>query len=121
MESTLRLSIAHARANLRDTVQEEDIIFAKDMIMSFLGEISKDFLTGEIDYMVLETGKSQSEINIAEAISKIINDAKQPVEYGEIYSFFKEKIDEFKFQRIIGKMKKEGLIYEPKINYFKNL
>ncbi|MGP6207568.1 minichromosome maintenance protein MCM [Cuniculiplasma sp. SKW3] len=75
LESTIRLAEAAAKARLSEVVTLDDAILAKNIVESYLRDVSSD--KNGLDIDVLETGMSSSKRSDIELILDIIRDLKE--------------------------------------------
>lgn len=78
LESMIRLSEAHAKMRLSDTVTEEDVLEAVRLIKSAIKESATDPVTGRIDLDLLAGGTSSSDRrrreDLKQAILKMVDE-----------------------------------------------
>jgi replicative DNA helicase Mcm len=126
LESLVRLAEARARVALRKTVTAEDAEAAIVLMNKSLEEVGIDLSTNVRDIDVIMVGKPKSmQDKLRVILTEIIELSKQTgmiernVLVDEVSS--KHKIDASEAQRLIGRMIREGTIYEPKEGYLKKV
>ena len=121
LEAAIRLAEAHAKAKLKDIVEEEDAKEAINIITEALKEVAFDPETGMIDLGKI-TGESNKDRDLMKEIYGIIKKLSEKseeggalVHYEDIVEEAKEKnIDEETVENIIKKLLKRGDIDEPR-------
>ncbi|MFT4243929.1 MAG: minichromosome maintenance protein MCM [Candidatus Woesearchaeota archaeon] len=125
LEAIVRLGQAYAKVRLNDKVTEQYAQEAIDMLMYCLEKIGVDPKTGEMDIDRITTGVTTSSRNTYRQVLQIIDTLEQEspeitydaiVEMGDKKGISKGEVD-----KIISKLKAEGLIFEPRKNLFKKL
>ncbi len=126
LESLVRLAEARARVALRKTVTAEDAEAAIVLMNKSLEEVGIDLSTNVRDIDVIMVGKPKSmQDKLRVILTEIIELSKQTgmiernVLVDEVSS--KHKIDASETQRLIGRMIREGTIYEPKEGHLKKV
>jgi replicative DNA helicase Mcm len=126
LESLVRLAEARARVALRKTVTAEDAEAAIVIMNKSLEEVGIDLSTNVRDIDLIMVGKPKSmQDKLRVILTEIIEMSKQTgmierkLLIDEVSS--KHKIDASETQRLIGRMIKEGTIYEPKEGYLKKV
>lgn len=125
LEAIVRLGQAYAKMRLDDKVTEQYAQEAIDLLMYCLEKIGVDPKTGEMDIDRITTGVTTSSRNVYRQVLEMIDTLEQEspeitydaiIEMGEKKGISKNEID-----KIISKLKSEGLIFEPRKNLFKKL
>ena len=125
LEAIVRLGQAYAKVRLDDKVTEKYAQEAIDLLMYCLEKIGVDPKTGEMDIDRITTGVTTSSRNVYRQVLEIIDTLEQEnpeitydaiIEMGEKRGISKGEVD-----KIISKLKAEGLIFEPRKNLFKKL
>nr|WP_206205303.1 minichromosome maintenance protein MCM [Thermococcus sp. LS2] len=121
LEALIRLSEAHARLHLRDTVTAEDVEAAIRLMEYTLKQIAMDE-SGVLDVSIIEVGKSSSEINKIERIEWIIkqlDNGEGAPESAVINEAGVWKISEEEAKKILDRLKEEGRIYELRPGHYR--
>ena len=125
LEAIVRLGQAYAKVRLDDKVTEKYAQEAIDLLMYCLEKIGVDPKTGEMDIDRITTGVTTSSRNVYRQVLEIIDTLEQEspeitydaiIETGDKRGISKGEVD-----KIISKLKSEGLIFEPRKNLFKKL
>ncbi|GME84702.1 unnamed protein product [[Candida] boidinii] len=72
LESMIRLSEAHAKMRLSETVELSDVKEAVRLMKSAIKEYATDPITGRIDMDLVQTGQTMSERKMKEDLSKAV-------------------------------------------------
>ncbi len=127
LEALIRMSEAHARMALRNSVITEDAVEAVRMMLSFLSTVGLDVETGRIDIDVIYTGRPVSKINKIAMVSRIVRDlgeGRECVPVKEIVEEARKKgIDPETVEEALKILKNDGTIYEKRsgcFNYYTN-
>lgn len=125
LEAAFRLATAHARMRLSDIITEEDAKAAVELLISNLNDVGVDPETGKLDIDILESGSSRSQVNKMRTINTIIKSLCEQ----DVSKEKKARIDEViercisegikSPEKIIHKMKTDGLILCPMEGYCK--
>ncbi len=126
LEALVRLSEGSAKVRLSNEVKREDAKRAINLLNNCLKAVGFDYETGQIDIDRITTGVSASQRGKIAVIKDIIGelenkfDKKVPIE--EIKKEAESKgINSDKVDEVIDKMKREGLIFEPKRGYLSKI
>ncbi len=126
LESLVRLAEARARIALRKEVTAEDAEAAIVIMNKSLEEVGIDLATHVRDIDVIMVGKPKSmQDKLRVILTEIVEMAKETgmVErkllIDELSS--KHKIEALESQRLVGRMIKDGTIYEPRPGYLKKV
>jgi len=115
LESSIRLSVAHAKARLSNKVEKVDVEWAINMMLFALGKISIDLITGEIDVDQIETGVSGGKKKLDDEIEQFIKSKENnEVDEQEIIDIFKGKVTERQIEKVMNDMRKRGDFFEPR-------
>ena len=124
LEAFIRLAEASARMRLSEVVTAEDADRAIKIVEYYLTKVGMDRETESIDIDIITTGISKSQKDKIKIITDIIReisseiDAPAPLE--EIISRAEQEgIDKDTVESLIVKMRREGIIFEPKHGRFK--
>ncbi|MFH1977792.1 MAG: LAGLIDADG family homing endonuclease [Candidatus Aenigmatarchaeota archaeon] len=122
-EALIRISEASAKIQLSPVVRIEDAERAIKLMTYSLKQLGYDPETGQIDIDRSEGGVSSSERTKIRSILEIINELstkKKEIAIGEIEELAKkegiEEVDE-----IIDKLKREGMLYEPRPSFIQKV
>jgi len=114
VETIIRLMLAHARAELRIQVTQEDFMWAKSLFLESIKLIATDSITGEIDAQMIGSGFSHSQSQLIGIILKALNDApNKELTYEDIKSGV-GNIPDFELDNLLEKMKNGRSIFEPR-------
>ena len=124
LEALIRLAEAHARMALRDKVTAEDAEEAIRLMKLSLQQVGIDSETGQLDIDLIMTGHSKSQRDKMEKILDLIDELGEDVDKAIPVSKLIERanvegIDEEFVKRAIERMKKEGIIFEPRPGFVK--
>ncbi|MHA1593831.1 MAG: minichromosome maintenance protein MCM [Candidatus Baldrarchaeia archaeon] len=126
LESLIRLAEAHAKMALRDKVTVEDAEEAIRLMMASLKQVGYDQETGQIDIDLIMTGHSRSQRDRLSRVLDIIEELEMelgravPIER-VIERAKSEGISEEFVKEAIDKLRRDGLIFEPKQGYVKKV
>ncbi|MCA9486584.1 minichromosome maintenance protein MCM [Candidatus Woesearchaeota archaeon] len=125
LEAIVRLSEAYAKIKLNTVVTEEYAQKAIDMMMYCLEKIGVDPKTGAMDIDRLTTGVTASTRNMYRNVLEIIEKLETQVSEITLELILAEaekmKIGKIDVNKVLDKLKNEGLIFEPRKNVFKKL
>ncbi len=126
LEALVRLSEAHAKIRLDETVSKKDATQAIELLKSFMMEVNYDHETGTFDIDRGATGMTTATRNKIIVVRTLINELEAsglkqiPIE--EIISGAMQKgIDEDKVEEALDKLKRSGDIFEPKKGYIQKI
>ncbi|MCX6798626.1 MAG: minichromosome maintenance protein MCM, partial [Candidatus Diapherotrites archaeon] len=120
LEGLVRLSEASARVRLSDTAEKEDAERAIRLVKASLSDVVTDPETGKIDYDIIATGITHSQVTNMKKILGIVKAKSRERENGtvpmqEVIEEAKlEGIDTDKARELIGRLEKTGDLYMPK-------
>ena len=126
LEALIRLSEAHARMRLSETVTREDARAAIELIEAMMRTIAVDE-EGNIDVSILEIGKSSKKINKIEKLVDIIKNLEAEGEYGAPADKVIESAKQAgvggkaEVEKLIEELKADGRIYEPRAGFYRVL
>lgn len=126
LEALIRLSEAHARMRLSETVTREDARAAIELIEAMMRTIAVDE-EGNIDVSILEVGKSSKKLNKIEKLVDIIKNLESEGDYGAPADKVIEAAKQAgvgnkrEVEKIIEELKADGRIYEPRAGFYKVL
>lgn len=116
LESMIRLSEAHAKMRLSQTVEVSDVKEAVRLIKSAIKEYATDPKTGKIDMNLIQTGKSsiqrQLQEDLAKEIIRILTD--NPTDSMSVTALIKqindnsqERVDSSEFSETLSRLQQE--------------
>jgi len=125
LEALVRISEAHARIRLSDKVMLEDADRAIKLQQKCLKQVGLDPETGKIDIDKVEGRMPKSDREKIRLVPQIIKqledefgrDTPKEILLNELSD--KYNIDEEKVEELLTKLKRQGIIYEPKHGYYK--
>ncbi|WP_456421771.1 LAGLIDADG family homing endonuclease [Thermococcus sp.] len=126
LEALIRLSEAHARMRLSETVTREDARAAIELIEAMMRTIAVDE-EGNIDVSILEIGKSSKKINKIEKLVDIIKNLEGEGDYGAPADKVIESAKQAgvgskaEVEKLIEELKADGRIYEPRAGFYRVL
>jgi len=126
LEALVRISEARARAALREEVSVEDAEAAINIMTASLRQTSMDFSSGKVDIDILASGKPKSLQDKRALIIKVIIALQQEtgmVEQQVLLVTLKQdySIDAVDAEKIISGLLREGVIFNPRQNYYKKV
>lgn len=126
LESLVRLAEARARIALRKEITAEDAEAAIVIMNKSLEEVGIDMSTHMRDIDIIMVGKPKSmQDKLRVILSEIVELSKdtgmieKSLLLGELSS--KHKIEAFEAQKLIGRMIRDGTIYEPRLGFLKKV
>lgn len=115
LESSIRLSKAHARARLSNKVEQVDVKWAIDIMTFALGKISVDLTTGIIDVDIIETGVGKRTRTLSDAIEDFVRShEKNECDEQSLYDAFTDQVNEKEIDKVLERFRKMGDIISPK-------
>lgn len=126
LEAIVRLAEAYAKIRLDKKVRVEYAQAAIDLLMYCLEKIGIDPKTGELDIDRITTGITATTRNQYKLVSQIIDrleTEKPEINYEDIVEEAKKLglNNKSEVQKILDKLKSEGIIFEPRKNVYKKL
>lgn len=118
LDALIRLTLSHARANLRKTSNKQDVEWAKKTYFESLKSIAIDIITGDVDMMKLETGFGREEKKVIDLIYDIIK-SEETIEHDELKRRLNKDIGERELEKMLENLKKRGDIFEPRNGRYK--
>lgn len=124
LEALVRLSEAHARMRLSESVEKEDAAAAIELVKSYLMQVGydKDTKTFDIDRV---TGGGASQRNKIAVVMEVIESLEKTkgklVALGDITEALSEKVPESEVDEIIGKLLKSGDLFRPKRGFVQRM
>lgn len=124
LQAFLRLAEASARARLSETVEDEDVDRAIQLVMKSLEDVGIDPETGEFDADIVEAGTSNSQRKRIRRVKAIIADVEEEFDDGAPLDVILERaealeMDPEKFEHEMDKLCTEGEIYENKTDVYR--
>lgn len=126
LDALVRLSEAHAKMALRDSVTKEDVEEIIQLFKRYLKDTGYDETTGKIDMDRIFVGQSRSNLNRLESL---MNRLKEIFDENNWRSLDKsnvvqileleENLDKKFIDNALQELIKEGTLYEPKSNFIK--
>ncbi|ASJ00077.1 AAA family ATPase [Thermococcus gorgonarius] len=126
LEALIRLSEAHARMRLSETVTREDARAAIEIMEEMLRTIAVDE-EGMVDAAILEVGKSTKKLNKIEKLLDIIKSLEGEGEFGAPEDKVIEAArqaglgTENDVKKLLNDLKREARIYEPRAGFYRVL
>ena len=124
LQSLIRLSEAHAKLHLRESVLLSDVSEAFKVFSTFLEQVAVDIVTGHIDIDVLVSGKSKSlriqlqkVLQVLDEMERISGAVKEADLYSALSTDYGVNRDEA--SRLISSLLKDGLIYMSRPGYYR--
>nr|WP_244372517.1 hypothetical protein [Staphylothermus marinus] len=118
LEALIRLSEAHAKMALKTKATIEDAEEAIRLMYYSLRKVGYDVKSGRLDIDLVELGVSRSKQVKMKEFMKFIDkvfEEYDEIEYKELYNLAKEKGFDKEFViEMIRRLKKDGLVYEPR-------
>ena len=125
LEAVVRLAQSYAKINLETKITKKHAQKATQMLIYCLEKIGIDPKTGKLDSDRITTGVTASSRGDRKKVIDILETLEQEKPEILLEDIFdraeREKISKREIERILAKMKEEGIIYEPKKNLFKIL
>ena len=125
LEAIVRMAQAYAKMRLEDKVTEKYATEAIELLMYCLEKIGIDPKTGEMDIDRITTGVTTSTRTAYGKIMAIIdtlNEEEPEIVLDSIIELAKKQgISRSETEKIISRIKAEGIIFEPRKNLFKKL
>ncbi|NJE00601.1 MCM2/3/5 family DNA replication licensing factor [Thermococcus sp. JdF3] len=126
LEALIRLSEAHARMRLSETVTREDAKAAIKIIEEMIRKIATDE-EGTLDISILEVGKSSKKINKIDRLMDIIKNLESEGEFGAPEDRVLEAAkqagigSENDVRKLLNDLKRDARIYEPRAGFYRVL
>lgn len=125
VEAIMRLAEASARVRLSETVEEEDVTRATQLVLRSMRDVEYDAETGEFDADIVETGTSTAQKERIERTLEIIrsinDDGESADEERVINRLIQEGHSQSKVEVAIERLKKRGEIYEPQDGFLRSI
>ncbi|WP_297503018.1 MCM2/3/5 family DNA replication licensing factor [Thermococcus sp.] len=126
LEALIRLSEAHARMRLSETVTREDARAAIQIIEEMIRTIATDE-EGTLDISILEVGKSSKKINKIDRLLDVIKNLESEGEFGAPEDRVIEAAKqagigtENDIRKLLNDLKRDARIYEPRAGFYRVL
>ncbi len=123
LEGLVRLAEASARIRLFDTAKKEDAERAIKLVKASLSDVVTDPETGKIDYDIIMTGQTHTQVTNMRKILSIIRDKAAEMDNVPLQDVLNEAvaegIDKERARDLIQKLEKNGELYRPRHNFLK--
>jgi len=125
LEALIRLSEAHARMRLSETVTREDARAAIRLVEDMIRKIAVDE-EGTLDVSILEVGTSSRKINKIDRLVSIVKALEDEGEYGApvdriLEEAVKQGINKAEARRLLEELSAKSRIYEPRAGFYRVL
>ena len=125
LEALVRISEAYARMRLSDKVEVQDAERAINIVRLFLESVSIDVASGKVDVDIVLTGKSKTDREKMERVLEIIDMLEKEGGCAKdkdiILEAEKNGIDRYTVMKMLGQLRKAGLIVEKDQNCYKKI
>ncbi len=126
LEALVRLAEASARARLSSMVKRDDARRAISLLKHCLMQVGFDYETGQIDIDKISTGITTAQRSKMVLVREIINELEKKmgksIPLQEVVNEASNRgIDEDKVMEVIDKMRKEGMVFEPKRGFLSKI
>ncbi len=123
LEALIRLSEAYARMSLKEVVDADDAMRAVNIMRIFLESVGLDVESGKIDIDTIMVGRPKSATTKLSKVLDIITQLSSSggcAKFKEIVKEAKgEGLDEATTTKLVGELRKNGLIYEVQPDCYK--
>ena len=123
LEGLVRLAEASARIRLSDTAEKKDAERAIKLVKASLSDVVTDPETGKIDYDIIMTGQTHTQVTNMRKILSIIRDKAAEMDNVPLQDVLNEAvaegIDKERARDLIQKLEKNGELYRPRHNFLK--
>ena len=125
LEAIVRLSEGYAKMELQEKVTKEHAQKAIELLMYCLEKIGIDPKTGKLDVDRITTGvtaTTRNQYRIIQDIIETLEIENKEVKFEDVITDAqKQSIKKFDVERVLEKLKEEGIIFEPKKNIYKRM
>jgi len=123
LEGLVRLSEASARVRLSDVVEKEDAERAVRLVRASLSDVVTDPETGKIDYDIIMTGQTHTQVTNMRKILSIVKEKANEQEMVPLQDVLNEAeaegINKDRARDLIAKLEKNGDLYAPRHGFLK--
>ena len=123
LEGLVRLSEASARVRLSDIAEKEDAERAIRLVKASLSDVVTDPETGKIDYDIIMTGQTHTQVTNMRKILTILREKAREQDNVPLQDVLNEAsaqgIDAERARDLIAKLEKNGELYRPRHNFLK--
>ena len=123
LEGLVRLSEASARVRLSDKAGKEDAARAIRLVKASLSDVVTDPETGKIDYDIIMTGQTHTQVTNMRKILNILREKAQDQDMVPLQDVLNEAesagIGKERAKDLISKLEKNGELYRPRHNFLK--
>jgi len=123
LEGLVRLSEASARVRLSDVAGKEDAERAVRLVKASLSDVVTDPETGKIDYDIIMTGQTHTQVTNMRKILSILREKAGEQDLVPLQEVLNEAegagINKEKARDLISKLEKNGELYRPRHNFLK--
>src|SRR3989344_4508960 len=123
LEGLVRLCEASARVRLSDEATKDDADRAIRLLKASLEDVVTDPETGKIDFDIISTGTTHTQITNMKTILNLIKRKAHEIDLVPLQDIIDEAkaegIEEDKTRELIKKLEDKGEIYKPKYNFLK--
>jgi len=124
LEAMVRLSEAHARMRLSDTVEVKDAIAAIELTKSYLMQVGydKDTKTFDIDKITGTGASARNKIHyVQDALEELEKKMGKLIPLEELTKALDGKVSEAEVDEVVGKLLKSGDLFRPKRGYVQRM
>ena len=125
LEAIVRLSEAHARMRLSNTVEVKDSAAAIELVKSYLMQVGYDEKTKSFDIDKIEGTTSASGRNKIAAIREVLRELEKSmgklIPYQTLTDALTGKMKEDEIDEIVGKLLKAGELFRPKKGFIQRM
>jgi len=123
LEGLVRLSEASARVRLSDEAGKEDADRAVRLVKASLSDVVTDPETGKIDYDIIMTGQTHTQVTNMRKILSIVREKAGEQDLVPLQEVLNEAegagINKDRARDLIAKLEKNGELYRPRHNFLK--
>ncbi|MFH0949426.1 MAG: minichromosome maintenance protein MCM [Candidatus Aenigmatarchaeota archaeon] len=123
-EALLRMAEASAKVRLKDRIEVEDAERAIRLMRYSLKQLGTDIETGRIDIDKIESGVTASARRKIEIIRNIVDEMQKSgdISYDDLLAEAQNRgIEENAAKDVIDRLKREGMLYEPKAGFLRKV
>jgi len=123
LEGLVRLSEASARVRLSDIAEKKDAERAVKLVKASLSDVVTDPETGKIDYDIIMTGQTHTQVTNMRKILAIVRENAKEQDMVPLQEVLNEAegagINKERARDLIAKLEKNGELYRPRHNFLK--